>query len=128
MNVTTTVKIDSQTISDLIITAVEGGSNYWAGFGFHNDAGKRARLVDLPEDFIGHCTMLVSEMDDDGNIEEQYSIDLTKTDQIEQALARMADPKQCQPCHLTNIIRDDTDAETADVFMQLLTLGEIRYG
>lgn len=125
IEVKVTVRIPNQKIKDLIITAVEGGSTYWAKFVFPpNYKDKFGSYQEIP--FKG------------GNI-EVYDIEtgellgyLNRVS-VKVGLQLMADRKDMTdkvvPArHFKAIATDNEDAETADVFMQLAIMGEIVYG
>ena len=119
------VRIPNQKIQDLIVTAVEGGSNYWAKFVF-------------PKDYKQKCQNYSEIPFNNDNI-EVYDIE---TDEllgylnrasIKVGLQLMADRKDMKgkvvpSRHFKAIATDNDDAETADVFMQLCVTGEITYG
>ena len=125
IEVKATVRIPNQKIQDLMTTAIEGGSHYWAKFVFPNHyKDKYQSYAEIPFK--------------DGNI-EVYDIE---TDEllgylnrasIKVGLQLMADRKdlkgkQIPARHFKALATDNEDAETADVFMQLSVMGEIVYG
>jgi hypothetical protein len=124
IEVTATVRIPNKKIENMIITAVEGGSNYWAKFVFpHNYKEKYGSYQEIP--FKG------------GNI-EVYDIEtgdlLGYLNRVSAkvGLQLMADRKDLKgndvPArHFKALATDNEDAETADVFLQMAVLGEIVY-
>ena len=125
IEVRATVRIPNERIQDLIICAIESGSNHWAQFKFPNNyKEKYGSYEQIP--FKG------------GNI-EVYDVETGKLlgylnrMSIKIGLQMMADRKDMTgkvvPArHFKALATDNEDAETADVFMQLCTMGEIVYG
>lgn len=125
IEVRATVRIPNEKIQDLITTAIEGGSHYWAKFVF-------------PKDYKNTCQSYAEIPFKNKNI-KVYDIE---TDEllgylnrasIKVGLQLMADRKDLKgkliPAkHFKNLAQDNEDAETADVFMQLAAMGEIVYG
>ena len=125
IEVKATVRIPHEKIQDLIVTAVEGGSNYWAKFVFPTDYKEK----------YGSYEQIPFE---DGNI-EVYDVETEKLlgylniATVKVGLQLMANRKDMtgKPVparHFKNLATDNEDAETADVFMQLAVIGEIVYG
>lgn len=108
--VTLTQEISEQLIWDILITAVEGGSNYWtSGWDVHRDSDLNVlsvRNIQTP----------------DGEIcEDVYPIN------IADALSEMAHDELYSQT-LWRIINGEYDAIDADVVFQFATLGELVYG
>lgn len=125
IEVKATVRIPNEKIQDLITTAIEGGSHYWAKFVF-------------PPDYKQNYGSYEQIPFKDGNI-EVYDIETGELlgylnrASIKVGLQLMADRKdlkgkQIPARHFKNLATDNDDAETADVFMQLCVIGEIVYG
>lgn len=125
IEVKATVRIPNQKIMDLITTAIEGGCNYWAKFVF-------------PQDYKEQYGSFEQIPFKDGQIEVHDCETDKMLGYINQAtmqvgLQLMADRKdlkgQVVPArHFKNLATDNEDQETADVFLQLATMGEIVYG
>jgi hypothetical protein len=125
IEVKATVRISNQKIQDLIVAAVEGGSNYWAKFVF-------------PQNYKQKCQNYYEIPFNNDNIEVYDS----ETDEllgylnrmsIKVGLQLMADRKDMKgrvvpSMHFKNIATDNEDAVTADVFLQFCVMGEIVYG
>lgn len=113
---------------NLLCSALEGGSNYW--YFIHDEA---LRIIDsiVPPDhntpFVDRvffaikygAVIPIHECDDMQKIGE---ISLEK---IYKAEALMLEK---YPFHFCNIINDNDDAETADVWFQVAVMGELVYG
>jgi len=125
IEVIATVRIPNQKIMDLITTAVEGGSHYWAGFNFpENYKEKYKSYEQIP--FRGGKIEVY-------DIETNELLGSLTEDSIKTGLQLMADRKDLKgkvvPArHFKNLATDNEDAETADVFMQLSVMGEIVFG
>lgn len=137
------IEISREMVVNQIITAIEGGSNYWAEFRFFNKDGKAVRgLLDLlpsPNDYSDICGIIwVREVDESTgdllsevpiNLLEdhggQYPMGCAPWESVVAGLRLMAEK---HPRHFADVIADGGDAETADVFMQMVCLRELRYG
>lgn len=118
-NVTITKTITYQMIVDLLIAAFEGGSNYWydeleplkrtSGAGHTSDK--------FYEDIMEHGFKLLDK-------ESEVSHEINPED-FEYALKLMG---TLHPKHLEDVISENTDASTGDVFLQLLVFNRIIYG
>lgn len=125
IEVTTRVRIPSEKINDLISTAVEGGSNYWAEFQFPKNWKNKYESYEQIPLKGGEIKVF------DCETGELLGILNRATAQV--GLQLMADcrdvkGKQIPSRHFKNLATDNEDAETADVFVQLAALGEIVFG
>ena len=122
--------ITFEEISDLLITAFEGGSNYWIEsiqyvdpptVDFHPDSSypgeKHNRYAYVP--LCDGGAMLIK-----GDGVSGWKT-LNK-EAISRGLGLMEKLEWAQR-HLVNIVNDNADAETADVFLQLCLFGELVY-
>lgn len=114
----TEIEITSQEIADLITSAMEGGSSYWCAeailitpdpvsltFPWYADP----KLYDVP--FVMEVTPHEDEL-----------VQVSKRE-FEAGLALFAKDR-----HFGDLLADNADAETGDVFFQLCCFGEVRYG
>ncbi len=122
---TTEVEIDPQMVADLMVTAIEGGSNYWV----NSIVLKEAKTPNRTEPWYANPALYedafhikVYEMDEEGQPTEEHYIGQHG---MRVGLEKMANKA---PGHFTNIVSDQWDAETADVFLQYVVLGDIVYG
>lgn len=111
--------INSQQVYDLLVTGFEGGANYW-----YDDLEplKKTSTRELHcdrfyEDLLTHGFSLV-----DKNTGEKHEV---KTDDLVLALDRMM---RLHPNHFYDILNENTDADTGDVFLQLAVFNEVIYG
>lgn len=128
MDFTVTIKktIDDQLIKDQIITALEGGSNYWY---YLKD------LSMLPEKKEGEALSerICRAVLDEGklipvhDIEEpdEVSLGAIHVDTIKRGLQLMAED---YPDQFNDMVEENGDAETADIFFQLVVMGEVTFG
>jgi hypothetical protein len=111
------IDIDVQRLRDLLCSAVEGGSNYWARFS-HSQR--------TPEyDYLS-----VRVQEDDAHSDNKPAVDrvVTAEDLVVglEALAKGPFPAARQ--HLSAFLEENDDAETADVVLQMTVFGELVYG
>jgi len=121
-------QLGKNAVSDLISTAFEGGSNYWASVVstqaptkitfrselFASDAEPH-RYYDWPLNEGGSVTI-----DADGESEGELNLQ-----SIEKGLELLAEK---YPDRFVAICDEDYDAEDADVFLQLAILNEVVFG
>lgn len=125
IEVKATVRIPNQKIMDLITTAIEGGSNYWARYVYpENWKEKYGSVEEIP--FKGGDITVY-------DIETGKLLGYLNRATVQTGLQMMADRKdmtgkQVPARHFKALATDNEDAETADVFVQLSVLGEIVYG
>ena len=148
----TTVRIPYQRISDLLVDAFEGGSNYWihsiesrypatvAGdrvlqrefiateverLGLDKDVSKWPHYV-LP--FVGDngYVAVIENRSEEGVENQERRLDLNA---VKRGLSAMASGYDGIPLrHFSAILNENDDAETADVFLQCCLFGKIVYG
>jgi hypothetical protein len=123
--VITTIKIDNQKIKDLIITAIEGGSNYWASLKLPSDWKEKYGSIEEITFKGGNIEVY--------DVETDELLGVLNLATVRTGLQLMADSedmkgKAIPGRHFQNLINDNWDAETADVFLQLATMTEIIYG
>lgn len=111
-----TYSISGQQVADQIITAVEGGSGYWINSfklvkGTHTESpwysDPKLYEGDFEIEVLGH------EDDESWTLTRQMVIDNIKL---------------VTPAIITEIVSEEGDADTADVFLQVLLFQEIVYG
>jgi hypothetical protein len=120
--VTTTVQISYDDIANLMISAFEGGSNYWC---MSVNPGKEALETfgndwyTKPEFWASDFTLKIVYDPEDTSSTTIYHDDLID------GLNLMAD---VYPWHFNAIVVDEADANTADVLWQCMVLKEVVYG
>lgn len=115
--ISATFDITKQQVADLVVTALEGGSNDWLG-GCEPPYMTRKDYANADNygDRMVHRTFSVDED------EETYVFDRIA---IRRGLALMANQF---PTAFKDLVEDNADAETADIFMQCALLGDVVYG
>lgn len=122
-------EISEQMIADLMATAVEGGSAYWCSDILLISDTKTVSEPWYADPEIYKQGLLVikvveiepSKAKHDGI----YYIDIVKMKKAFEKMSEFGTPKGF---HLRNLLEENWDAETADVFLQLATFGEVVYG
>lgn len=135
-----TAKITADQIIDVFVTAIEGGSNYWY---YILDVPNEVKRMTKDENMAfseacgkyvlngGELTIYdveeVGEMDDVGEFssEKPEPLGYINMDSLLDAINIM---KRDYPEHYENIIMDEYDADDADIFFQIATMGEVVYG
>ena len=115
--VKTTVQIDADRLADLMCCALEGGSTYWCEKFEPDDYPAPAKWGHEAVAFGADFTIWYDE--------EFVKSVKNGEDEIQKALQLMADE---HPFHFNNFVNENEDAETGDVFFQLLCFGELVYG
>lgn len=117
--ITITVKkeITQEQLSDLLCTALEGGSNYWYKHIQPLDNAKEYNTSSMYAALIEHGFTIKDK--------ESGEVFTVKPEKFELAFQLMAD-KYAR--HFNNFINDGGDAETADVFLQLCVFDDIIFG
>lgn len=115
MKIKTEIEIDNDTISSLLSSMRY--SHYWC-----ENAGD-FDLVSVQQKITDGGTHIAKEFDEnDGTVIGEYPVNL-KT--LAKGLQLMA---QSHTSYFADIVNDNDDAITADVLLQLATLGDIKYG
>jgi hypothetical protein len=125
------VPITKQLISDLLCSAFEGGSNYWycidefiapTEMSWQTDPEQVFQHLDYPLNDGG--ALIISDKEDDEPVKgkKTYRLDL---ESITKGLQVMAE--KC-PRHFADMVSEDFDATTGDVFLQCCLFGEVIYG
>jgi hypothetical protein len=113
MIITTSFEITNQQIADLMTTAIEGGSNYWC------DQILMLKGQPVLKPWYADPLLYGSPF------ELKVGTKILTNDDLHRAMQQMADE---YPTHFSDVVNDNPDADTADVFLQLAVLGEITYG
>jgi hypothetical protein len=134
MKIKAEIEITLERISDLLCSAIEGGSNYWYRIDefieppqmtYRTDEAKVYRHLDYPLNEGGALLISAHAEDEDGDEVyglKQWRLDLTT---IEKGLTIMAEK---YPRHWSDFVQENDDAETSDVFLQCALFGEIIFG
>ena len=125
IEVTARVRIPEQKINDLIVSAIEGGSNYWARFKFPQNYKDNFKSYEEIPMNGGEIEVF--------DIETDEPLGVLNKATIQTGLQLMANCKDIKgkpvpSRHFKNLATDNEDAETADVFLQLAVMGAIVFG
>jgi len=119
-----TVQVPEQVLLDLLSTAIEGGSTYWANF----SAAVRSSDGE-------YLSVVVTEQDSHKEGSPRIIRALAATDLIVglERLAAVAvndehDMQRMAGQHLGDALSENGDASTADVVLQMALFGEVIYG
>lgn len=105
--------ITNQQIADLFVTAYEGGSNYWID---HIDPRPN---YSHPDNYGPNMVPYAVYADDDDTAH------FVNWNTIQAGLKTM---QETYISHWADLIDDNMDADTADVFLQCVCFGKIIYG
>jgi hypothetical protein len=120
------VQITDERMADLLCNALEGGSNYWyvivsrhepPAYTFHTMEGETFPHIDIPMN-DGGWLMIASD-------DEPKDAKKLDKDAMRHGLHLMAVK---YPHHFADVINENDDAITGDVFLQLSLFGEVVYG
>lgn len=120
-----TVTVTDKLIRDELINAYEQGINYWAEIvppaktDLDDTRTPSERWADA---ILTGDGASLNETDEDGGIIETHSITRQK---VAAGLASMAEK---HPEHFADLVSENGDVITSDVMVQMIALGEIRYG
>lgn len=122
------VEVSEDEIENLIVSALEGGSNYWyqivrqrepRKFLFRSDAKKIFSHIDYPMNPGGSLTIRSTE-------EPERAARTLSLTTIKRGVKALAASKEYRH-HFTDILKEDTDQTTGDVFLQFCLYGEVLY-
>ncbi len=127
--VTLTHTLTSEQISDILTSALEGGSNYWCRVvdclapmtTWEFDSEPKSEQGHWAQDFPlnpGGKVLIVDKLDGDAGV---LTLD---AEAIQKGLNVLAEK---YPWHITNILSENDDAETGDVLLQCSLFGDIIY-
>lgn len=126
MTIQTNIK--DELITDMLVTAFEGGSNYWATLGdvdrTHFVKGE-SLAENVARSFLADKDYKLDVYDVESDEEEPELLGTVSYASIEKAFTIMASD---YPRGFHRIISEDYDAEDADVWFQLATMGEVVFG
>ena len=125
------IDVPLERIVNCIIGAVEGGSNYWLNEMHCLPASRDIRADLMARDLIWYAEEEFWTRGGGATFKfDKPTADSTGTanvgmTQLRNGLNIMA---QKAPRHFSDLIRENDDAETHDVFIQMVLFGEIIYG
>lgn len=120
-------KLNKEMLINLFITALEGGSNHWY---YIKDIPNEVRNIQrkknltlseaIGEFILNNGKIYIYDIEDQNEV-----LGFINMDKLLDAINIM---KQKYPNNYENIISEMDDAEDADIFLQLATMGNIVYG
>ena len=121
-------------IADLMVTAIEGGVNHWCvGIYLKSEAPPRreeekstiwyARSSVWDSEFLIEVHELIDESRDASP--DNVKVHLIGPAEFKAGIAKLAKE---YPRHFNDILIENEDADTADAFLQMITLKELVYG
>jgi hypothetical protein len=124
-------EISRNTLENIFVTALEGGSNYWYAISSETKRAIR-EVVSREEDRYFSTALFTAVMDRDlavdiHDAEDNETVLGTLTlDNIKDRLQKLADSDDAQ--HLMDELMETGDAITSDVCFQYMVMGEIIFG
>jgi len=120
IKVLTTVEFEPQDIIDVLITALEGGSNYWYQFGDSNEGISKFTDKSLSE-CVGLSVLEKGAIVPIYDYEDENELLGTiSKENIERGLKLFIEDGRC--------FEPEMDAEDADIFFQFVVMGKIVFG
>lgn len=123
--VSVTMQIDPQRLNDILVGAVEGGSNYWAGFRVIEGKGDDYTAVLVTE----YDTKL---LDKDGKVvkDTDLALGVERLSACATRGCKYENGEQFEMAaqHLADFMSGNDDAITADVILQMTLFNEVVYG
>ena len=113
-------KIEQQLIEDLIVTSFEGGSGYGMEYSISNEIQKQWN----PSNYANQIIENKWEIEVFDREEPENKLGAINIKNIQRGLNLLSK----YPYTLGNILTGDYDGNDADVFMQLVVMGEVIYG
>ena len=124
--------MDYDSFEDLIVTALEGGSNYWYTLDLDNSIGFIKKYADDPRPMtIRIAEALYNNKDsavvvlDAEDEEEEEVLGILTYDSVRKALGNFPNDHQWA---LDNVLNGDYDANDADVVFQVLVMDDVVFG
>ena len=127
------VEVDDQKIQDQLCSAFEGGSNYWYFIEESINPTETRYLSDVPT-AGGFLVITAMERGPYSLDLDEGLLDLDKCAMLPAVLDRKACERGLQvmavsyPKHFADVVNEDGDATTGDVFLQCALYGEVIFG
>lgn len=124
-------EIDRQVLEDVFVSALEGGSNYWYFLPDHSIEAIR-RAVPKEEDPYLSTAILKAILDHDVKValndadNEDVVVGVITKSTMNQRLQLLADSEHSWA--LDAHIKEEGDADSADIVFQYLAMGGVQYG
>ena len=131
MEIKVNQKISREVLEDVFVTALEGGSNYW--YYLPDESVKAIRkAVPKSEDPYLSTAILKAILDHNVKVlindaeDEDELVGMITRDTMQARLQILSDSEHRMA--LESYIREEGDADSADVVFQYLAMGELVYG
>jgi hypothetical protein len=122
-----TMTIEPQRVCDMFVGAFEGGSNYWLGRGLVQLVKPDQAAVANPEGVVwwGRTALYEQPFEISIYVVDDEETKVIDNASVENALRVMAEK---YPRHFADLVNENDDADTSDVFLQCCLFGELVYG
>jgi hypothetical protein len=129
--ITKVTNVSRQVIEDILVTALEGGSNYWY---FLPEQSVKAIRAAVPKSVDPYLSTAIGKAILDFGVEVDIN-DVDNEDEVlgtisiktlQERLQKLADSSHSWA--LEREINEDGDADTSDIVMQYMAMGEVIYG
>ena len=137
-----------ETIENLLVSAFEGGSNYWYMItGYTYPKGKTRKTMeaekaqsakdDFDKEFFPHIDTVLfgggikvhdTESANKGTVTLTYDKCVKALKLMAECAGMPPEKRHTHPRHWEDVLNENTDADTGDVFLQLALWGEVIYG
>ena len=111
-----TIPVPVQVLRDLLVTAAEGGSNYWA-------------RISVPPDQTGADYTAIRVREHSAHSDKPPVNRIVRAEDLIEGLRKLTTATfPAASKHLTDAITENSDATTADVVLQMAVFGDVIYG
>lgn len=119
-----TIEMEEQRLNDLLCNALEGGSNYWYRIENYDQSEHECEfLSDIP--MAGGTLTFTANGDDEREVIHGCDMWTLTREHMVKGAQTMAEK---YPRHWANVVNENDDGETGDVFLQCCLFGEVIYG
>ena len=128
------VMITKSRVMDLLVTALEGGSNYWYFASDYKEPSNESAVPNGEWHSVERCPwgdghVVICDREayhENGGTDVGIKTWILNEDAMKRGLELMASEKYIH--HYSDFVQGNEDANTADIFLQLSLFGEIVYG
>jgi hypothetical protein len=126
-SITTTIEVPTERVHNMIVSAFEGGSNEWLhGARFLSGTPHTTpNLVWYGEESVFEGPVSFTATYDNPDEPDERTMKTITQDDLRKGLEIMAAK---YGSHFADLLQENDDAETADVFLQCAILGDVVYG
>lgn len=123
-------EMNYDSFEDLIVTALEGGSNYWYTLDLDNSIGFIKKYADDPRPMTIRIAEALYNNKDSAVVvldaeDEEEVLGILTYDSVRKALGNFPSDHQWA---LDNVLNGDYDANDADVVFQVLVMDDVVFG